>query len=697
MSAVDTTGKSGITGVLAWLRNVGAIAFSEALRVRGIILLVLLALHIAASVLLVNPGHYSIDEGIYHQMARDFAQSGTLESWNGYDEFPSLELTDSFHIERDGRLYSQYPYLAPVVVWPFYEALGYRGLFALNAIAYIGIAVLCFAMARRIFADTALALDSVIVLTIGTFAWEYSQAGWPHMLAVLSVTAALYLTVLGLTATDNRRMIGFAFAAGSVIGLTAGIRLDVLFASPAVLLPYILMVPSRPRPAVAALIGMLPGFAILAATNYAKFDVLSPFSYGTTGGASEPSGYIPVALLGLLGVAALWLATRPRSIDFIRRRPVPVIGIVLLLAGLALLVPSIAKSVTRIAVGASQLLVDLRLRNPDWLEPGMRRSATGAMIYFSGLKKALSQSLPWLPLLALPLAALFRPREPVRLIGVLFLSATGYIAVYSYYAWHGGLALNLRYFLPFLPAFAILGAWAFRELAADAPNPLRRVAIYAFLVAFNVVIFSIRNDFQIPEANEGALLTMPLVLASLLSVLLLLRGFTFLPLRGATFLPLRGAGGSRARRILSGASLLTAAAAMGWASAGALSYDYLLDTMRRRGMAVAAQSAAPLIERDSIIFALHELKYFGLYEHDRVRIAGVLRDNFKSFRPLLDYHLDAGRPVYLALEDEGMEIARRRGLLDGLSPTVLSDDLVRVYRTGPLSPADTPGTGDGTR
>lgn len=689
MSAVDTTGKSGITGVLAWLRNAGAIAFSEALRVRSIVLLVLLALHIAASVLLVNPGHYSIDEGIYHQMARDFAQSGTLESWNGYDEFPSRELTDSFHIERDGRLYSQYPYLAPVVVWPFYEALGYRGLFALNAIAYIGIAVLCFAMARRIFADTALALDSVIILTIGTFAWEYSQAAWPHMLAVLSVTAALYLTVLGLTATEDRRMIGFAFAAGSVIGLTAGIRLDVLFASPAILLPYILMVPSRPRPAVAALIGMLPGFAILAATNYAKFGILSPFSYGAAGGALELSRYIPVATLGLIGMAVFWLATRPRSIDFARRRQVPAIGIVLLLAGLALLVPSIAKSVTKVAIGTSQLLIDLRFRNPEWLEPGMRRSATGAMIYFSGLKKALSQSLPWLPLLALPLAALFRPREPARLIGVLFLSSAGYIAVYSYYAWHGGLALNLRYFLPFLPAFAILGAWAFRELAADAPDPLRRVAIYAFLVAFNIVIFSIRDDFQAPDANEGALLTMPLVLASLLSVLLLLRGATFLPLRSAT--------GSRVRRILSGISLLTAAAAMGWASAGALSYDYLLDTMRRRGMAVAAQSATPLIERDSIIFALHELKYFGLYDRDRIRIAGVLRDDFKSFRPLLDYHLDAGRPVYLALEDEGMEIARRRGLLDGLSLTVLSDDLFRVYRTGPLSPTDTPGSGDGTR
>lgn len=668
MSATGVS-PSGAAGLLAGLRDARAIAFSDVLRVRTVVLLGLLAAHIAASVLLVSPGHYSIDEGIYHQMARDFARSGTLESWNGYEEFPSQELTSVFHIEREGRLYPQYPYLAPVVAWPFYEALGYRGLFALNAVAYLGIAILCFAMARRIFGETALALDSVIILTVATFAWQYSQGAWPHALAVLSVTGALYLTVLGLTAPDERRMAGFALAAGSVIGLTAGIRLDVVFASPAIILPYFLLAPTRLRPAVAALAGMLPGFAILAATNYAKFDTFSPFSYGRTGGTSEPSGYIPVALLGLLGVAVLWLATRPRVVDFARRRPWQAAGLFIALSGLALLIPPVAGTVTKIAVGASQLLVDLRFRNPEWLEPGMRRTASGAMVYFSGLKKALLQSLPWLPLLALPLAALFRPREPVRLFAVLFLVSAGYLAVYSYYAWHGGLALNTRYFLPFLPAFAILGAWGLKELAADAPPPFRRAAIYAFLVALNAVIFLIRDDFQTPEANEGTLLTMPLVLAALLSIGLLLRGIN----------------AGRARRVLSGATLLAAATAMGWASAGALSYDYLLDTMRRRGMAVTGQSAAPLIERDSILFAQYELKYFGLYDRDRVRIAGTLRDNFESFRPLLDYHLDAGRPVYIALEEDGLEIARDRGLLDGLSLTVLSDDLIRVHRAGPAT------------
>lgn len=665
MSAAET-GNPEAVGMRARLRNAAAIAFSETYRVRSSILLVLLVWHIAASVFLVNPGHYSIDEGVYHQMARDFARSGTLETWTGYDEFPSKELKHQFHVERNGRLYPQYPYLSAVIAWPFYEALGYRGLFAMNAVAYIGIALLCFAMARRIFGDVALALDSVIILTIGTFAWEYSQAAWPHASAVLAVTTALYLTVRALTATDDRHMTGFAFAAGSVIGLAAGIRLDVVFALPAILLPYLLMAPSRLRPAVAALTGMLPGLAIIAATNYAKFESLSPLSYGGGKGAGHFPGYLPVAGLCLLGVALIWLATRPRFVDMARRRPVSVIGIFIVLIGLALLIPSVTKSVMKVATGASYLLVDLRFRDPTWLEPGMRRTATGAMVYYVGLKKALLQSLPWLPLLALPLAALFRPTEPRRLLGVLFLSSTGYIAVYSYFAWHGGLALNMRYFLPFLPAFAILGAWGLRELARETPSAARRAAVYGFLVVLNAVLFLIRDDLQTPEALEGVFLTLPLVLAAALSGLLLARGIAR----------------NRPRRILSGASLVTAAVAMAMAMAAALPYDYILATARRGGMALPAQSVAPLIERDSIIFVLHELEYFGLYEKDRVRIAGTLRDDFESFRPLLDYHLDAGRPVYLALGEEGMDFARRRGLLDGLSLTTLSEKLVRVDPPG---------------
>jgi hypothetical protein len=38
-------------------------------------------------------GHLNLDEGIYQLMARDFTATGGPGLWNGYEEFPSRELT----------------------------------------------------------------------------------------------------------------------------------------------------------------------------------------------------------------------------------------------------------------------------------------------------------------------------------------------------------------------------------------------------------------------------------------------------------------------------------------------------------------------------------------------------------------------------------------------------------------------------
>lgn len=655
-----------------WFRDFREIAFSDPLKARTIIVLILFVAHIAATVLLVKPGHYSIDEGIYHQMVANFAESGTLEAWTGYDEFPSPELTFVFHKVRDGRLYPQYPYLTAIIAWPFYKMFGYHGMFLLNAVAYVGIAIFCFATARRVFGDTAVALDSVIILTVATFAWEYSQAAWPHAVAVLFVVAALHLTIRGLAEDDDRRMWRFALAAGAVIGVGAGVRLDVTFVTPAIVLPYFFLTPFRVRPALAAVAGALPGLAGLAITNYVKFGNLSPFSYGTSGQASEVLHYLPVVALGSLGVGLLWLSTRQQFLAFARRRPLPVLGAAVLAVGLALLVPSVGKNLAQLASGGLQILVDLRFRDAALLEGGMVRSASGAVIYGAGLKKTLLQSLPWLPLLFLPLAAMLRPHEPRRLLGVLFLSSTGYLTVYSYFAWHGGLALNMRYFLPFLPTFVILGAWALSTLAAETTDIVRRIAVFTFPVTLNIVLFLFRDDSRNPEALEGLLLTIPLVVAAILSILLLFRSVAR----------------TRLRAVMSGASLVVAAAAIGWASASALAYDYILDTSRRAGMAKMAAPVTSLVEPDSIVFVYHETPFFGLYDKYKVRVAAPYRDDFRSFRPLLEFHLQAERPVYLALGEDGLKTARQRGLLDGLSLIPLSDEVFRVYPPEGRAPAD---------
>ncbi|MDH3229152.1 MAG: glycosyltransferase family 39 protein [Alphaproteobacteria bacterium] len=627
----------------------------------------LFILHLAVTVFVTQPGHLSIDEGIYHQMARAFAQSGSLSVWNGYEEFPSDELKHPIHAVRDGALYPQYPYLTAIAAWPFYTAMGYRGLFVMNALAYVAVALLCFATTRRIFGDARLALDSVVILTLASYAWQYSQEAWPHTLSLMFIAAAVYCTVRGLSRDSSGSGAHWAFVAGTALGIGAGARLDVVFALPAIVLPYLFLTPMRPRAALTALAGLIPGLAALAATNYVKFGVPSPFSYGgAKAGAGELIHYLPVLAYGLLATIGLWAVTRPGIRIWLRARPAGVaVATAVALIGLWL-VPPVAAATQQLGAGAVRLIVDFRLYDAARIEPGMSLTAGGSVVYFSGLKKALLQSMPWLPLLALPVAAFARANQPHRVLGMLFILATAYLAFYSYYAWHGGLALNLRYFLPVLLPSAILGAWALRELAREAPPAMLVPAIIAAPTAFLVATYLVYRNLE-PAAAEGPLLTVPLVFAVLLAILLLCRAVATGP----------------ARRATAGVAVLCAATAMGWGSASTIAYDAPMSAALRALHAERARVVVPYLTADSILFVYHETPYYGLYELDRVRIAATNRDDFDSFRPLLEHHLAAGRPVYLALGEKGMAIARERGLLEGLRLNALSEQVSRVDAAAP--------------
>jgi hypothetical protein len=56
----------------------------------------------------------------------------------------------------------------------------------------------------------------------------------------------------------------------------------------------------------------------------------------------------------------------------------------------------------------------------------------------------------------------------------------------------------------------------------------------------------------------------------------------------------------------------------------------------------------------------------GLYELDRVRLAQATWDEFQGFRALLDFHLEAGRPVYGWFQPVTWEELDEDGLLSGL-------------------------------
>ena len=622
-----------------------------------LVLLAFVVVHVAISVGFVAPGHFTIDEGVYDLMVRAFAATGSLEVWNGYEEFASPELVWPAIKLRGGALVPQYPGVFALLAAPFYWLLGYRGLFLLNALAFAAALVLCFAIAQRLFRDPVLSLNACLILALTTFAWEYSQAAWPHALSMLIVALAVYCAIVALQASDSRASTIAALAAGLTIGLGIGVRLDTVFALPAVVLPLLFVDPWRPREALAAGMGLLPGLAALGAVNHVKFGIFSPFSYGAGhlgGAAASMTPYLPIVTAGLVLAFGAWAATRPFGGKLIEgNRRTAAIGAALVGAAV-IATPQGWALVSKLAAGAYQLLVDFRIRDLAIVEGGLSRGPGGGMVYLGSLKKALLQSCPYLVALALPLISLLRGRD-VRALGVLFLVPAGFVTVYAYFAWHGGLAFNLRYLVPALPFLAILTAYAWREVA---PGLGPRWLCVAVLGGFAVFAAHVLAAFPRPApmaTQEGMFLTAPLLIALGLGILLAAS-------RVATV---------ERVKVLHGAAGAMMLVALVWGGLVSLTYDFPRSYFIRAARAEFSKTVAPLIEPDSILFVQYGDQFFGLIERGDLRIAMPRLDDYASFRPLIDHHLDAGRAVYLWRTPEIAATLERRPLLDGLSEVTL--------------------------
>ncbi len=624
---------------------------------KALVLLAFVAVHVAISVVFVAPGHFTIDEGVYDLMVRAFVATGGLEVWNGYEEFASPELVWPTVSVRDGVLVPQYPGIFALLAAPFYWLLGYRGLFLLSALAFAATLALCFAIAQRLFRDPALSLNACLILALTTFAWEYSQAAWPHALSMLVVALAVYCAIVALQASDSRASTIAALAAGLTLGFGIGVRLDTVFALPAVVLPLLFVDPWRPRAALAASMGLLPGLAVLGAVNHAKFGIFSPFSYGAGhlgGGTASMMPYLPIVSAGLVLAFGAWAATRPFGRKLIEgNRRTVAIGAALVGAA-AIATPQGWALASKLAAGAYQLLVDFRIRDLAIEEGGLSRGPGGGMVYLGSLKKALLQSCPYLVALALPLIGLLRGRD-VRALGVLFLVPAGFVTVYAYFAWHGGLAFNLRYLVPTLPFLAILTAYAWREVAPGLAPRWLCVATLGGLAVFAAHVLAAFPRPAPMATQETVFLTVPLMIAVGLGILLVAS-------RVATFERVKALQGA------AGAMMLVA---LVWGGLVSLTYDFPRSYFIRSARAEFSKIVAPLIEPDSILFVQYGDQFFGLIERGDVRIAMPRLDDYATFRPLIDFHLDAGRNVYLWRTPEIAATLERRPLLDGLSEVTL--------------------------
>jgi hypothetical protein len=609
---------------------------SGATRLRLLALALLTAGHLLLSVLTPVPGYLSVDEATYHMMVKNLAERGDLELWNGYRELPSPELASAMVSAHQGRLVSQYPYLHPALGVPFYKLWGYRGLFALNALAFALAVGVTFLIARRLLGDLDQALDACLILVLATFAWEYSQAAWTHATALLFNVTAFYAAVRSLLAGKGRSAIGFALLAGLLAGLGLGIRLDSIFLLVSLMLPFLFAQPWRPAPAAAFVAGTLPGLIGLSATNAAKFGSALPFMSGRGGGdpLDELRRYLPFLALASIAGLLVWSVSRLDLARLMRQRRRRLALAATVLAVVLLLLPSTRRILWRQVTGTATLVGDLRLKPLEEKERAMARSPGRAVMYIGGVKKSLLQSLPYLPLLALPAIAVARRRRGYRRLGLLLLVPIAYTSFYSQFSWHGGLSLNLRYLVQILPYTSILTAWALRDLSRRFAVPWRRIAPFT-AIAVVAAFWLARMTFRGWGLVELQYLNLPLMLAAGLTLVL--------------FMALRKPG----RTDLAAPIGVLVIAALLWAGQVALFYDYpLARRIRRYNLSIGRQTAS-LVTADSIFFANALDKFFYLIESDRVRIARPTMDDFRDLPSLVAFHLAAGRRVYAAFHPRG--------------------------------------------
>ena len=627
------------------------------------VLIAVLAAHWTAALWLSPAGYLGIDEVTYDLMLENAAEGRLLEVWNGYGERPSKELQIASLVVADGRLVAMPPPFYSLVGLPFYELLGWRGAFLLSTLAFGAALAVCWTLAARIY-DRTVAWNAVLVLALATFLPGYAQAGWPHALSTLLVAGAVLAAFLAM-----KRPTGgwaWALAAGALCSLAVGMRLDGIFVLPALLFVVVLRRPVDARLPAAVLLGVAPGLALLALLNEAKFGSFSPFTYGASAGYIGGTGtYLPVATLGVPLLALFWLAATVGDARW--RRPALALGLTAIALAVALVGPwrELMAGAWR---GFLELVVDLRFLSTEVAQSAQTRTAGRAVVYAGGLKKSLLQSCPFLPVAVVAVWTGLRARR--RDLWVLLVPLLAYLGVYLAFAWHGGLAVNLRYWTVLLPFAAILTAASLRELR---PGPGSAIVAAAALAGGGPLALFLLSDPALAAA-EPVLLTTPLWLAGLLSVLTL--AWCLTRARGAA--------------ALSGSVVAVTVAALAWAAVVAHGYDLPWQSRQRAAALQARDAVAELLPADSLLVTPFVVALRGAAKGRRVRIADPTLDGYADFAPLVRFHLEEGRPVTAALRDEIWRELARLGALDGIAVEPLWRDagivLARLSIAGPEPP-----------
>ena len=369
------------------------------------------------------------------------------------------------------------PLYGPIAL-PF-SLLRWRGLVALNTLAYLATIALVYLYARLYAVDTSTPWIAAIAFALGGYVIEYAQGVWPQVLSLSLCAGGVFAA--GRLIDGGR--ISLSAASGFLLAVAAGIRYQNAVMLGAVGAGVALWAAPRRRTLPAFVLAAALPLAVSSAFNHLRFDSWNPISKGP--------GYL--------------------SPQMVQDRSTP------------LLDPLVALWARVVDASAQPRLSGREVE--AWL---VYEPRTGAHL-LSGVtvKKSLLQSAPWC-LLALvmfglgwwPGATMRHPRRrQLRLLSIVTISLLGVMSLAGTLR-HEGFAFNQRYLLELLPLMAVGFAWALDGLGLR----LRSVATGAGIGVVLVLVILIGTTGS-GEARDRlflmrqlALMKVPLLLASLIGV-----------------------------------------------------------------------------------------------------------------------------------------------------------------------------------
>lgn len=600
-------------------------------------------------VLFAPAAPFIIDGGIYYDMARAMAdRSALFIAENGGVE-GSPPLTKFLTIAIEGEVYPQYPSGYAYFAAPFYKLFGIRGLMLMNVLGLAASLWLTFAIARRLY-DDHVARWATLLFALSTFAPTYAFGIWPHHLSLTFCLAAIYLALVGSDAGGSRQAFGFYLLTGMSVGIGVNIRVDLILT--AVVLFFWMRLFANPNDRLGPLalfIGLAPGLLFASWLNWQKFGAFTPLSYGPSDGNDSLERYIPLILAIIATVAILWSLNVQKqiTITFARQRKYWIFG-ALICSVAALTITPLGEFIWKVCTGIYVLVFNLQAHDA-YHQTGVERNEYGHLLFWGYPKKALIQSIPWAPLIILPVYHFFHGKH-VNAVSLCLLAIAATVTFYALSQWHGGGSYNMRYFLSALPFIAILSAWSLRELTTNA-GPSRQTVLMA-MVSAGAIYLGLQEigqsnaQYLAPAALYPQWIIAALVLAA--TVLTLLRPFE-----------------ERARFVASSVALF----ALCYGVAINLYEEFGHERTRAEQLARAEDISAP-IQPEALVITASPLSFIPAEKRGSFVMA-INEGNIEQVERAIRAFAHAGRCVYI-------HNAHARGLLSGIADPGLEPAPVRA-------------------